>query len=177
VARQRQCSERRIPCVGWVLVGLISASGVGAANPQPVAVQVTFVDPITVTENNALQFGLLDQNLANLDTVIIAPDSSVTDAAGRVEGGTQMAGSLMVTATEGQAITIIVDSIVSGPGYTLSDFVCNYNAGTDAACDGSGYSETLAGTASLQVGATMTGDGTAVEGQANGSFNVTVTYQ
>ena len=175
--RQRQYAKRRIPCVGCALVGLISASSSGAAGPQPVAVQVTFVDPITITENNALQYGLLDQNLANLESVTVAPDSAVTDPATRVEGGPQAAASLTVTATAGRAITILVDSIVSGPGYSLTDFRCDYNSGTDAACDGSGYLETSTGTASLRVGATMTGDGTAVKGEAAGSFNVTVTYQ
>ncbi len=77
--------------LGSTLVGLILATGAGAANPEPVAVGVEFVDPVTISENNALQFGLLDQNLAVAEDVVIAPDSSVTDAASRVLGGTHAA--------------------------------------------------------------------------------------
>jgi hypothetical protein len=34
-----------------------------AANPESVTVDMSFLDPITITENNPLQFGLLDVNL------------------------------------------------------------------------------------------------------------------
>ena len=50
--------------------------------------------------------------------------------------------SLTVTAIPGQAITIHVDSVILGAGYSLTDFRYNYNSRTDAACDGAGYSET-----------------------------------
>ncbi len=69
--------------LGSTLIGRIFATRANAVNPEPVTVEVEFVDPITITTNNALQFGLLDVNLANLETVVIAPDSSVTDAASR----------------------------------------------------------------------------------------------
>ncbi len=46
---------------------------------------------VAIAENNALQFGLLDAGLANLETVIIATDDSVTDAASNVIGGSQAA--------------------------------------------------------------------------------------
>ncbi len=101
----------------------------------------------------------------------------MTDPADRVEAGPQAAASLTLTASPGQAITIQVDSVDPGAGYSLSDFRCNYNSGTDAACDGSGYTETSTASGTLLVGATLTGDGTATVGDADGSFDVTVTYQ
>ncbi len=158
------------------LAGLLSA-GLPAANPETVAVRVTFVAPIAISEANALQFGSIDQNLADLERVTVAPDSAVTDPAERVEGGPQAAASLTVTAASGQAITIHVDAIGPGAGYSLADFRCNYNAGTDADCEGAGYSGTSVASGTLLVGATLTGDGTAVAGAADGSFDVTVTYQ
>ena len=166
-----------MPCVTVSLMGLLLPGGFAAANPVTVPVQVTFVDPIAISETSALQFGSLDQNLANSESVSIAPDSTVTDPAGRVEGGPQAAASLTISATPGQAITIQVGSVAPGAGYSLTGFSCNYNSGTDAACDGSGYSETSAASGTLNVGATLTGDGTAVAGPADGSFEVTVTYQ
>ena len=152
-------------------------AGLSAANPETVAVRVTFVDPIEISEISALQFGSLDQNLADLESVTLAPDSVVTDPADRVEGGPQAAASLTITATPGHAITIHVDSVVPGAGYALTDFRCNYDAGADAVCEGAGYSGTSVAIGTLLVGATLTGDGTAVAGAADGSFDVTVTYQ
>ncbi len=40
--------------VACVLAGLLALNSVGAANPEPVTVEVEFVDPITIAENNAL---------------------------------------------------------------------------------------------------------------------------
>ena len=139
--------------------------------------KVTFVDPTEIGAVSALEFGSLDQNLADLESVTVAPDSTVTDPANRVEGGPQAAASLTVTATPGQAITIHVDSVGPGAGYSLTDFRCNYNGGSDAACDGAGYSETSVASGNLLVGATLTGDGTAVAGATDGSLDVTIIYQ
>lgn len=148
-----------------------------AANPEPVVAEVTFVDPVTITETNALQFGLLDAGLESGEAVVIAPDGTVTDADNRVVGGSQAAAELTVTASAAQAITILIDTVASGSGYTLGTFVCSYDGGADTACDGAGYSQTSVASAFLNVGATLTGDGTAAAGDADGSFNVTVSYQ
>ncbi len=175
----QQPGNDRIRCVTVTVavMGLLIPAGLWAANPEPVAVRVTFVNPIAITEVNALQFGSLDQNLANLESVTIAPNSAVTDPADRVEGGPQAAASLTVTATPGQVITISLDAVVPGAGYSLTDFRCNYNGGNDAACDGAGYSETSVASGNLLVGATLTGDGSAVAGAADGSLDVTIIYQ
>ncbi len=175
--RLRLVGNGRIPCATVAVLALSFPAGLPAANPENIAVRVTFVESIAISEANALQFGSLDQALADLESVTVATDSAVTDPAARVEGGTQAAASLIVTATPGQAITIHVDSVVPGAGYSLTDFRCNYNAGTDAVCEGAGYSETSVASGALLVGATLIGDGTAVAGAADGSFDVTVTYQ
>lgn len=175
----QQPGSNRIPCVTVTvaIMGLLIPAALWAANPEPVAVGVTFVNPIAITEVSALQFGSIDQNLANLESVTVAPGGAVTDPANRVQGGTQAAASMTVTATAGQAITVHVDSVVPGAGYSLTDFRCNYNSGTDSACDGAGYSATSVPSGTLFVGATLKGDGTSVAGVADGSFEVTVSYQ
>ena len=163
--------------IGSALFGLMLATVADAANPEQVPVAVEFVDPITITENNALQYGLLDQNLNGGEMVIIAPDGAVTDAFSRVVGGTQAAADLTVDATAARSITILVDNITNNTGYTLGTFMCNYDgAASDSACDGAGYGETTIGSATLLVGATLTGDGNAIVGVFNGNFDVTVTY-
>ena len=155
---------------------MFASSQANAANPEAVTAEVEFVDPLTITEVNALQFGLLDQNL-NLETVVIAPNSALTDAGGIVLGGTQAAADLTVAGTASQSITILVDSISNGTGYTLGTVLCSYNSGANTACDGAGMSATSAASATLLIGATLTGNNLAATGVANGSFNVTVSYQ
>jgi len=177
VGKLRQRGNGRIPYATVACVVLLLPAALPAANPETVAVRVTFVDPIAISEANALRFGAIDANLANLESVTVAPDSAVTDSANRVEGGSQTAARLTVTATPGQAITIHVDSVVPGAGYSLAAFRCNYDSGTDTACDGTGYSGTSVASGTLLVGATLTGDGTAAAGVADGGFEVTVSYQ
>jgi hypothetical protein len=177
VNKPRQQSIGRPLCVAVVAIVLLLPAAYAVANPETTPVRVTFVDPIAINEVNGLEFGFIDQNLANLESVIIAPDSTVSDPAERVEGGPQAAASLIVSATPGRAIIIVVDTVVSGAGYSLADFRCNYDAGSDTACDGAGYATTSVASGNLLVGVTLTGDGTAVVGAAAGSFDVTVTYQ
>ena len=177
VNKLRHFANGRIPFVTIAVMALLLPAGFAAANPVTVAVRVTFVDPIEFSEVTALQFGFLDQNLANLESVTVAPDSTVTDPADRVEGGPQAAASLTVTGAPGRAITINVDAVLLGVGYALADFRCTYNSGSEAACGGAGFSEISVTSGTLLVGATLTGDGTTVAGAADGSFDVTVTYQ
>jgi len=168
--------KRLAVIAGSALMGLTLTIGVYAANPEPVVAQVTFANPITMTEVNSLQWGTLDVNL-NLETIIIAPNSSVSGTGtALVIGATPAAANVTVGATAA-GITILVDTIVSGAGYSLGTFMCNYNGGADTACDGVGYAETAVASATLLVGATLTGDNTAVLGAADGSFNVTIVYQ
>ncbi len=173
----RRSGHDRILCVSGAGMALLLSASLAAAGTVTVPVRVTFVNPIAISEVSALQFGSIDQNLADSETVTVAPDSTVTNPADRVEGGLQAAASLTVTAAPGNMITIYVDSDVSGAGYSLTDFRCNYNAGSNEACDGLGYSETSVASARLLVGATLTGDGTAVAGVADGSLDVTIIYQ
>ena len=178
MARTSTCMKGLLAILGSALIGLMLVTGADAANPEPVTVGMDFVDPITITENASLRFGLLDQAL-NTETIIIATNDGVSGTGtALILGGTQAAADLTVTASASQSITILVDAIFPGAGYGLGTFMCKYGTGgTDTACDGSGYSETSAASATLLIGATLTGDNTAVAGAANGSFNVTVAYQ
>ena len=157
--------------------GFLFAGSANALNPEPVVAEVEWVAPVTITETNALQFGLLDVNMLNAQTVVINTDSSYLDANLNVAGGAQAAAALTVGAEAGRQINILVDLIVPNTGYTLINFVCNYDTvGPDTACSGASYLETAVASATLLVGATLTGDGAALAGVQNGSFNVTVTY-
>jgi hypothetical protein len=163
--------------------GLASLLSVGAyaANPETVVVEVTFVDPIDIVENNPLQFGLVDTSFANADTITVGTDGSVTDSGAFSVGGTQAAANLSVTAATATPITIVVDNITNNTDYSLSAFQCSYDGGADTACDGAGMNTTSSTTATapLLIGATITGNGgnNATPGAQPGSFDVTITYQ
>ena len=156
---------------------VFGAAQLANAAVENVVAEAEFVVPVSIVENNALQFGLLDVGLANLETVVIGTDDAVTDAGSNVLGGSQAAADLTVTASAGFTVTILVDTVVDGTGYALATFLCSYDGGADTACDGAGYTATSVASGVMEIGATMTGDGLAVAGTANGSFNVTINYQ
>ena len=163
---------------GMAIAGVFGATAY-AANPEPVVVEVEFVAPITITETNPIQFGLVDVNMGSGETIVISPGGGVTDAASNLLNGAQAPAELTITATDGEAINIMVDNVSNGTGYALSAFQCEYNGAAAAVCDGAGLNTNAAagGTATLTIGATLTGNGSATVGPDNGSFEVTVAYQ
>jgi len=178
VARTSVCNKGLLAILGSAVLGLAPTFVADAANPESVTVDMTFMDPITITETSPLKFGLLDVNMGNNQKVTVAPDDSVTDTQNNVVGGTQAAANLTVTATASNSITILVDNVSSATGYVLEAWMCNYDsAGSDSACDGGGYSETSVASATLLIGARLKGNGNAVAGADNSTFDVTVTYQ
>ncbi len=162
--------------LGPALIGLMLITGADANNPEPVTVGMNFVDPITITEVSALRYGVLDQAL-NLETIIIATNDGVSGTGtALILGGTQAAADLTVAATASQSISILVDNPLPGTGYTLGTFRCKYGAGADTACDPA-YTETALASATLKIGATLTGTNSASAGNADGTFDVTIIYQ
>ncbi len=180
--KPRQPGNGRIPCV--VIMALLLPAASLAASSVTVRVQVTFVDPVAISEVSALQFGSLSQHLADQESVTVASTGTVSDSADRVMGGAkivvrgapQVAANLTIKAVPRQSITILVDGASPAAGYSLTDFRCSYNGGSDTACDGEGYSETSVASGTLLIGATLTGDGAAMTGAVDGSFEVTVIY-
>ena len=169
-----------VAVLGSALIGLMLSTKTDAANPEIVTVQVAFVAPISMgIENNPLQFGSLDVAMLATETVTINPDDSFSEIpAGGVIGGVQLAASIDATATPGRPINILVDLVVDGGDYALSAFICDYNAGADVACDGGGMQTTsVASPTEIRVGATLTANGLATEGDDPGSFRITVSYE
>ncbi len=162
--------------MGSALMGLMLTTVASAAVPEPVVAQVTFADAVTISENFALRYGIIDQTL-NTEVITIAPDSSESGSGtGFLLGGTRGAASLTVTAEVSQVLTILIDAISNGTGYALTAFMCNYDGEVgDTACNS--YTPTAVASATLLIGATLTGDNNATPGPANGSFNVTIAYQ
>ena len=171
--------KRFAAIAGSVLMGLMFATGANAANPEPVPVEVEWIAPITILENNPLQFGLLNVNMVASQTVTINIDDSYSEStAGTVIGPTQAAADLTITAPASTGITITADNPSNGTYYTLGTWRCRYAGGTDTAC-GSGYNVTshASGSAVLEVGVTLTAVGSATAITDDSTFDVTVTYQ
>jgi len=171
--------QRFATIAGSALMGLTFTSGANAA-PENVDVEVTFVAAITISEQGSLKFGLLDVAMANLETVIIAPDDGLTDGGLNVVGGVQEAADLTITATATTPINILIDNVLhaSPTNYDLATWMCEYEALGPAACDGTGWNiASAAASGALRVGVTLTGNGTGTAGVDNSTFDVTVAYQ
>jgi hypothetical protein len=166
--------KRTLITMGSAFCGLMLTSG-ASATTEPVTAEVEWVAAVVIAETNALQFGLLDVTMANTETVVIAPDNSVTDANNNVQGGTQASAKFNVTAADTKTLTLIVNN-VSLPA-ALDTWVCDYDAGTDGDCEAGMTATAGAGAKQVRVGATLTGDGTAVAGAKNATFDLVIAYQ
>ena len=180
--KPRQPGNSRIPYVA--VMALLLPAGSLAASSVTVRVQVTFVNPVAISEVSALRFGSLSQHLVDQESVTAVLTGTVSDPADHLMGGAKtvvrgaprVAANLKVYAPPRQSITILINGASPGAGYSLTDFRCSYNGGSDTACDGAGYTETSVASGTLLVGATLIGDSTAAAGSANGTFDVTVIY-
>ena len=165
--------------LGSALMGTMLATAAYATVEQ-VPVEVTFVAAIGIAENETLQVGLLDVAMALNDTVTINTDDSFIDSASNVVGGNQRAALLTITATGSTGITITAGNVLGATHYTLGTWLCSYAGGADTACTtGTPYNLTsdVSGSATLDIGVILTGLGTAVAGNDDSTFDVTVTYQ
>ena len=177
MAKTSTCMKSILAILGAAVMGLMPATIVDAANPEPVTVDMTFMDPITITEINKLEFGLLDVNMANLERVRVRPNGNVVDFDNNILGGTQAAADLTITAQAGSTINIDAGNAGSATGYTLRRFRCRYNGATSDSNCNAGYTATAVASATLLVGGDVRGNGNAVVGADDTTFDVTITYQ
>ena len=169
-------TKKFLAIIGSALMGLMLAT-VAYAAVQTVTAEVEFANPVSFGTVTALKFGILDVGLLDTESITIGTDDLPSGDTGRIIGGTQAAADLTVTAEASQTISIQVSNISNNTGYTLGSFTCNYNSDADTACQASAYTQTSVASATLWVGATLTGTGTAIPGPFNGSFDVTIAYQ
>ena len=171
--------KRFAAIAGSALIGLMFANFANA-ELESVTAEVEWADPISISAPAPnLQFGLLDVNMLITQEVIISAENptTVTDLNNNVVGGSQAAAEMTVTATASQGLSIQVGNISNNTGYTLGSFMCKYDTGSPTACQAAPHTPTSVASATLLVGATLTGTGAAVLGVRNGSFDVTVLYQ
>lgn len=169
--------------LGSALLGLTIANVANSANPEQVPVEVTWIAPAAIAENNPLQFGLLDVGMATNETVTINTDDSFSEStANTVVGGTQAAAQVTITVADSTPITILVDNVAAATYYTLGTWLCSHEGGADTACDVA-MDVTSTATSSttgdiVEIGATLTKNSTPATAVADDTtFDVTVTYQ
>ena len=163
---------------GSAFFGLMLTSGANATT-EGVTAEIEFVAAVTIAETNALQFGLLDTAIANLEEVVIAPDNFLTDTNNNVQGGTQASAKFNVTAADTKTLTILINNVVlpASPGYALDAWQCDYDAGADGDCEAGMLATAGSGSKEVRVGATLTGDGTSPTGGKNATFDLVIAYQ
>ena len=173
-----QRMKRFLAVLGSSLVGLMLAIGAFAANPEPVVVGVEFAAPITISETSNLEFGLVDNGMLALETIVIAVDGGLTDAAGRLVGALpRTAANFNTQAPAGKSITVSVTTPLAGLHYTLGTWRCDYNGADEGDCV-AGISVTSVGGPGIvvRVGVTLIGAGGAAEVVDDGSFDLTIIY-
>ena len=171
------CMKSILAILGAAAMGLIPVTVADAANPEPVTADMVFQDPITITEINPIQFGLLDVNMALDERVRVRPNGTTQDIDNNILGGTQAPADVTVGAQASQTINIIVENKVAGNYYDLIRFRCRYNGATSDGNCNAGYTQTSVASATLLIGCDVRGNGSAVAGVDNGSFDITVFYQ
>jgi hypothetical protein len=174
--------KRFAAIAGSALMGLTLTIGANAANPEQVPVEVTFIAPIAIGEDNPLQFGLLDIAMADTSTVTINTDDSYSEStANTVVGGTQAAAQVTITVSDTTGISILVDNVAAAAYYALSDWQCSYQGAADVDCDVP-YPVTSSGSSStgdtLEIGAILTKNAVAATAVSDDTtFDVTVIFQ
>jgi len=162
-----------------VVAPLLFSFQLYAANPEPVAVEVEFVTPITIVEDNTLKFGLVSTAIVDTNVITVATNDGVTDATSRIVGGTQEAGQVTIGANVGTAATLTVAETGSPTYYSLTAFDCSYDSGgTPQTGDcGAGLAVTTVASGVTLIGASLTANATpAVAGADDTILEITMTY-
>jgi len=77
----------------------------------------------------------------------------------------------------GSTINIDAGNAGTATGYVLRRFRCRYNGATSDSNCNAGYTATAVSSATLLVGGDVRGNGNAVAGADDTTFDVTITYQ
>ena len=157
------------------LTGVLAASAAYAAT-QSVTANIKFDTPLSLTKNNDIQFGTVKARQAG--TYVINTANNVTASSGGVWlFGIPAAGSIAVTGSTTNTVTISTSGYTANNGVTPSAATCKYGAGMAVSCD-SGISGAAPGASTpLLVGVQVVADGTQAPGStATPSFTVSVVY-
>ncbi|MGH1403682.1 MAG: DUF4402 domain-containing protein [Alphaproteobacteria bacterium] len=127
---------------------------------------------IHITENQAMDFGVLVMSNGNGDTLSLSPDGSITNTNGNVSpiGNTQYA-VFSASGTPNTPLSIsFQNGSLTGNSNTITLHNFNHNAGTSPTFNNSG-------TLTFHVGADLEVNANQETGSYSGNYQVTINYQ
>lgn len=144
-----------------------------------VTANIRFDTPLNVSTVTDIDFASVTAGNASTYRVSTAGAVSTVAGTGSVVLGSPNAGSVSISGSATQAITIATSGYTAQGGVTPSAATCAYDGGAAAACDGAGIvGAAPAGGKTLLVGVDVAVDGSQSAGDtATPSFTVTVLYQ
>lgn len=160
-------------CVVIGLIALFFASTAHAAT-QSVTANVAFDETLSLNKTADIDFGVVLESFATTYTINTA--GAITAGNATWLGGTPTAGSIDISGSATQGITISTGTYTADANVTPSAATCAYDGGGASACDGGiAGAAPGAGGKTLLLGVTATTTA-AVTGSAAPTFVVTVVY-
>jgi hypothetical protein len=159
----------------------LSSFAAVAADNVTITTGATFVQPISVSVTQNLDFGNVSTNMLIGSTAYAgATFANMFTTAGNALGGSNHPAIINISSSPSQPMTLTISSVTNGAFYSLGAFKCV--VGSDAAekdCSRPiNITPLLTSTVtSVRIGATMTKTTGVPSGLDSGSFNVTMTYQ
>ena len=147
-----------------------SAGTLSGTNTANLSISVIIGQPITITQTQGMNFATLISN-ASTQTVVLTPAGVLSGAAS--PSGVPHAGAFNVTGQSSQTVTITLPSsftLTSGANQmTVSNLTSTPAAGAATALSATG-------TATVNVGGTLTVSPNQPQGAYSGSYTITVNY-
>lgn len=151
--------------VATILFGIQGAANAATGSATASA---TILSPISVTKTSDLDFGKIIAG-ASASTVALTGAGAFTCGSGLTCSGTHTPAAFNVAGTAGEAVTVASDAtvtLISGANSMSATLVPTASSLT-----------LVGGTASFNVGGTLSVAGNQAAGAYAGTFNVTVNYQ
>jgi len=145
------------------------------AATQSMSATLSFAEKVSLSNLIDADMGVLLAQTSGVYT--LSPQGGLTASEGGVAlGGDVNAGSVTISGSNEQAITVQATNYTASNGVVPSDATCSYDGGAASACAMNGLAPPGAGK-TLLVGVTITVDGTqAPQTTAAPSFDLVVNY-
>lgn len=157
------------------LLVVMNAANVYAAS-QSVGVHMVFANALNITNVTPISFGTLLAGYAG--TFVLSSQGVMTGTdQNAILGGAAAAGSMTISGSPTQSISISAGNYSSDNGVTPSEATCSYDGGSESLCNLEGQLPPSTGKV-LLLGVKIDVDGSqSIGASAEPSFDVVVNYQ
>lgn len=157
------------------LIASFCAARPAWAASQDMNANVRFDAPLTLTKNADISFGSVVAGVASTYTIDTTGAVSASGGGSALAGPTAV-GSITISGSPSQPVSITVGAYVTNNGVTPSNATCSYDGGPEGVCAFTGAPPDSGKT--LLIGVRANANGTQSPGAtAAPSFTVTVAYQ